>query len=115
MEISDYSIDETWKCILVQYIKKIVTDSKKNPGICVFVMRSEPKKGIFNCQYEYMIQGTPLWDEFMKMSGNKIDDIYDPSKMYLVSVFIPSKDQQTSGNVRAFLYDTHCEVDIQSK
>ncbi len=112
---SVHTLAETWKSVLSQYSKKMEFDSKKEgPGISVFVMRREPKKGIFNCQYVYMGQGDEAWNQYMKMSeiSDKIEKIYDPSKMYLASVQIPDIKDQTVGNIRAFLYDTHCEVDL---
>ena len=103
-----------WKCILGQYRKKIEDASRKEAGMNIFVMRSNLKKGIYNCQYTYIEKGGAMWEKYLAFANNaaKIEEVYDPDKMYLVSIHVPDiKDPtQTVGNIRGFLYDDHSDV-----
>lgn len=106
-----------WACILNQYRKKVEEDSKKEgPGLAVFVMREKTSGSPFNCHYVYIGKEDPTWEKFLGFSGNSknIEEKYDPTTMYLISVQVPDSQDptETVGNIRAFLFKDGSEVQL---
>ena len=108
-------LEKAWRCIMKQYRKKVIDDSRKEgAGICIFLMKPEVKGSPFNCQYHYIFHGENMWKKYLGYSplGEVIEKEYDHDKMYLVSVHVPdTKDStHTIGSIRGFYFDSNAEV-----
>jgi len=112
-------VDDAWKAIIDQYLKKAETVAREEgPGISLFRFLRHLRREVFNCDFFYAGREDAAWSKIMEWSpyGRLIQGTYDPDKMFLVCIQVPIEDSDsTTGNIRAFEFETRREIEIEFK
>lgn len=108
-------LNHSWNCVLPEYFNKCKKLTlNQGSGICVFRVHASPGNDGNNCEFFFISNQSPQWKTFLKDVPNQdyIENNYDPSKHILVSVHVPTiddneelNDNRTVGEIRMFYND----------